>query len=1063
MTWSTHMKRTTHAISITIATLIAATGSAHAQADFSEDFESLVGSPQGVEPQVLINQGWEFRNQSEPVNGASWMPGDNFGGVAFDGSGYLTTSGLATNFFGGAVSSWAILPENNNQQAGDTFTVWVYSGGAFSNSTYFDVRYAPIGSDTGSDANDVGDFSQVLYSAELPVSDQGYQRVQVEIPGDGRIAMRFHAPFLQTFAGNGAIFSIDTVSVGSAGSDPCGIPLPNPGQMVVWDQASGPYVLCQDLLIPSGGRVEIEPGTVVDCSGGKLSVEGELIADSGLGSPIRFLGSQGFNAQIEFDSGGSGTFINTEIGARISVSEIDSSLRISDSRLSNTEITGVGGFASFDACTFDNASVGNFSPLSGTIKLTNSSFINGGYASVAGILHLDQISIDGSMLNIAGETTAHPVLLDNISVTNNTSGPGIKMYGPNFLLGKNVTLSGNRYPLEMDFLGAGLLPGSLLPTSGNTNNYVPVDHLAFAQQRQWADTGIPYVIDSFADNRSGSLTVEPGANLKFKPDAGSFIVGSATLVLQGTREEPILIESFNPNQPWFGLKWVDDFDAKMRHTIVDSGQIAVQSDGGVMDLVHTTVRNAQEGTASVTGGIVRLYGSQIIDNDVGMVTTTSGRIEADGFVAPSIFEGNAIAIEYNNNNGIPFVRNNWWGDPSGPTSILHPTGQGDEVLNVHPAGFTPFLTSPPVIDDDFPTIDLEPVYFTMQTGDKVLLRWSSGDDDEVVEHRIEFADHDFPSEFQTVAVLGADEFSYEFTAPSVAPNNLYPTPSAIRVIAVDSAGQESWDKARLRIPYQEDWLVVEQTVELIGPVVRPHERVDVCWGPGGFASAHVLMDGIGMSDSAGGTTTGCLPIGATLPYSSTDTARVLVTTTFGAGGRLLYSFGDYFSIRPSELLGDEPPAVQVSSPSSGDQYFGQGTIPVRWDASDDEGLRSFRVQASYDAGRTWHSIVRDLAGDVRAFDWKLPDTTGMDDVRVRVVAVDHRFQDSSHTTGSFSIGATNPCPADLNGDGVLNFFDVSAFLNAFNDNSPIADLNGDGQLNFFDVSLFLNSFGAGCP
>ena len=55
------------------------------------------------------------------------------------------------------------------------------------------------------------------------------------------------------------------------------------------------------------------------------------------------------------------------------------------------------------------------------------------------------------------------------------------------------------------------------------------------------------------------------------------------------------------------------------------------------------------------------------------------------------------------------------------------------------------------------------------------------------------------------------------------------------------------------------------------------------------------------------------------------------------------------------------------------------------------------------------------------------------------------------------------CLADLNGDGMLNFFDVSAFLSAFNAMNPIADFTGDGQLNFFDVSAFLSAFNAGCP
>ncbi len=56
-----------------------------------------------------------------------------------------------------------------------------------------------------------------------------------------------------------------------------------------------------------------------------------------------------------------------------------------------------------------------------------------------------------------------------------------------------------------------------------------------------------------------------------------------------------------------------------------------------------------------------------------------------------------------------------------------------------------------------------------------------------------------------------------------------------------------------------------------------------------------------------------------------------------------------------------------------------------------------------------------------------------------------------------------PCPADLTGDGVLNFFDVSAFLAAYSGMDPAADFTGDGMYNFFDVSAFLAAYSAGCP
>ena len=55
------------------------------------------------------------------------------------------------------------------------------------------------------------------------------------------------------------------------------------------------------------------------------------------------------------------------------------------------------------------------------------------------------------------------------------------------------------------------------------------------------------------------------------------------------------------------------------------------------------------------------------------------------------------------------------------------------------------------------------------------------------------------------------------------------------------------------------------------------------------------------------------------------------------------------------------------------------------------------------------------------------------------------------------------CPADLTGDGELDFFDVSAFLDAFGAEDPAADFTADGEYDFFDVSAFLDFFGKGCP
>lgn len=54
------------------------------------------------------------------------------------------------------------------------------------------------------------------------------------------------------------------------------------------------------------------------------------------------------------------------------------------------------------------------------------------------------------------------------------------------------------------------------------------------------------------------------------------------------------------------------------------------------------------------------------------------------------------------------------------------------------------------------------------------------------------------------------------------------------------------------------------------------------------------------------------------------------------------------------------------------------------------------------------------------------------------------------------------CQPDLNRDGSLDFFDVSIFLVAFNNQQPLADFDSNEQFDFFDVSLFLHAFLAGC-
>lgn len=60
------------------------------------------------------------------------------------------------------------------------------------------------------------------------------------------------------------------------------------------------------------------------------------------------------------------------------------------------------------------------------------------------------------------------------------------------------------------------------------------------------------------------------------------------------------------------------------------------------------------------------------------------------------------------------------------------------------------------------------------------------------------------------------------------------------------------------------------------------------------------------------------------------------------------------------------------------------------------------------------------------------------------------------------LSIVHTCVSDFDLDGEQDFFDVSAFIDAYNAGDPGADIQGDGLINFFDVSAFLIAYQGGC-
>jgi len=95
-------------------------------------------------------------------------------------------------------------------------------------------------------------------------------------------------------------------------------------------------------------------------------------------------------------------------------------------------------------------------------------------------------------------------------------------------------------------------------------------------------------------------------------------------------------------------------------------------------------------------------------------------------------------------------------------------------------------------------------------------------------------------------------------------------------------------------------------------------------------------------------------------------------------------------------------------------------------------------------------------GQSRYMQWRVSDPEAVDGFAASPI-VEVRLFCTMHGT------CTDHCPADLTGDGLLDFFDVSVFLDGLGGQNIASDFTDDGLWDFFDVSAFLDAFGAGCP
>lgn len=136
---------------------------------------------------------------------------------------------------------------------------------------------------------------------------------------------------------------------------------------------------------------------------------------------------------------------------------------------------------------------------------------------------------------------------------------------------------------------------------------------------------------------------------------------------------------------------------------------------------------------------------------------------------------------------------------------------------------------------------------------------------------------------------------------------------------------------------------------------------------------------------------------------------------------------------------------------------------------DDDPIAGFDLAVQPDGGWHRHLDFELLPGKVGArrpgvyrLDLVLYSTMGLADSEPFTIAFDYLASDSDVEEALASLEPEIPCPADYDGNGLVDGGDFGRLLAAFGTNDPSLDLNGDGFITGADVGIILSLWGP-CP
>ncbi|MBU0518768.1 M28 family peptidase [bacterium] len=110
----------------------------------------------------------------------------------------------------------------------------------------------------------------------------------------------------------------------------------------------------------------------------------------------------------------------------------------------------------------------------------------------------------------------------------------------------------------------------------------------------WTADGSPYIIvDSTWVDNGQTLTINPGIDVYFEADQALWINAGATFTAEGSLNDPITFEAFNPQETWGGIRFENTSGvSSLSHCIIHGTShpyLSGQVDGGSISAINSTV------------------------------------------------------------------------------------------------------------------------------------------------------------------------------------------------------------------------------------------------------------------------------------------------------------------------------------------------------------------------------------------------------------------------------------------------------------------------------------------